>query len=379
MIESNPILFTIIAIFALQAILFSGLILFKKPRLKTNIFLALLVFFYALIPLNIVIVNVLKDYDLLYIFRYIQMEMLYGIGPVLYFYTKYITNPKFRLKKTHYYHFIPFVLEFIFYRTSIYRIGSNGLYLEKLPTYSYVYLTQQWIGVTSILVYSIISLGILAKHQRLLKDYYSKIENLSLRWLQTPIIYFASYFILWQILTETDRFFFGRSLREYYFLPNFVLLSIVTYWIGFKAYVQKEREVVYLKPFSKKSKSIAFQKDEVFIDKLNLLLETKKPHLNPELNLSILAEMLNIKPKALSLKINQNYNQNFYDLINSYRVKAFKKRIKSPERDKLSLLGHAFESGFNSKSTFNKVFKESTQLTPSQYLKKSKNTSGKKH
>lgn len=369
MIKSNPILLTTIAIFALQAILFSGLILFKKPRLKTNTFLALLVFFYALIPLNIVVVNVLKDYDLLYIFRYIQMEMLYGIGPVLYFYTKCITNPKFTLKNTHYYHFIPFVLEFIFYRTTIYRIGSNGLYLEELPTYSYVYLTQQWIGVASILVYSFISLGILAKQQRLLKDYYSKIENLSLRWLQAPIIYFASYFILWQILTETDRFFFDRSLRAYYFLPNFTLLSIVTCWIAFKGYIQKESEFVDLKPFSKKSKTIAIQKDEEFISKLNMLMETKQPYLNPELNLSMLANLLHIKPKTLSLKINQNYNQNFYDLINSYRVKEFQERIKSSSSQKFSLLGLAYDCGFNSKSTFNNVFKKFTRLTPSQYVK----------
>lgn len=375
MIKSNPIIFTIITIFALQAILFAGLILFKKPRLKTNIFLALLVFFYALIPLNIVLVNVLKDYDLLYIFRYIQMEMLYGIGPVLYFYTKCITNPKFTLKKKHYYHFIPFVLEFIFYRTSIYRIGSNGLYLKELPTYSYVYLTQQWIGVTSILVYSFISLGILAKHQRLLKDYYSKIKNLSLRWLQAPIIYFASYFILWQILTEADRFFFDRNLREYYFLPNFVLLSIVTYWIGFKGYVQKEREVVYLKPFAKKSKPITFQKDDDFISKINTLMDTRKPYLNPELNLSILAELLDMKPKQVSLKINQNFSKNFYDLINFYRVKEFQECVKSNNNQKLSLLGLAYNCGFNSKSTFNSVFKKQTKLTPTQYIKTLKDLS----
>lgn len=378
MIKSNPILFTIICVFSIQAIIFSGLILLKKPRIKTNTFLALLVFFYALIPLNIVVVNVLKDYDLLYIFRYIQMEMLYGIGPTLYFYTKYITNPKFKFERKHYLHFLPLVLEFIFYRTSIYRIGSDGLYLQELPTFSYVYLIQQWIGVISILTYSFISLRILVKYQKQLKEYYSKIDNISLKWLQTPIIIYACYFILWQVLTEIDRFVFDRSLREHYFLPNFVLLSIATCWIGFKGYIQKERELVFLKPFSKKSKSITIQKDEIFIKRLNLLMETKKPYLNPELNLSMLAEMLNIKPKVLSLKINQNYNQNFYDLINSYRVMTFKKRIESPKSDQLSLLGHAFESGFNSKSTFNKVFKESTQLTPSQYLKKNKNTSEKK-
>jgi len=85
--------------------------------------------------------------------------------------------------------------------------------------------------------------------------------------------------------------------------------------------------------------------------------------------------LLQMKPKELSLKINQNYNKNFYDIINFYRIQAFKSRLKSSERDKMSLLGHAYECGFNSKSTFNLVFKKTMQQTPSEYLKKLKNTS----
>ncbi|NDV16204.1 helix-turn-helix domain-containing protein [Muricauda sp. TY007] len=376
MIESNPILFTIICVLNLQAILLSGLILVKKPRRLANIFLALLVFFYALVPLNIVMVNVLKDYNLLYIFRYIQMEMLYGIGPCLYFYTKCITQPKFKFQTKHFIHYIPLALEFIFYRTAIYRIGSNGLYLEEMPTYSYIYLAEQWLGVISILTYSVVSLMMLIKYKDRLKEYYSKIEHLSHKWLQTPIIIFAGYFIFWQILTEIDRFIFDRAYRGYYFLPNFVLLSTITCWLGFRGYIQKEREVVLLKPDKKTSIDTHLRKDDEFLAKLKILMNTKKPYLNPELNLSMLAKLLNIKPKELSTKINQNCHQNFYDLINSYRVEAFKHRLKSPERDQLSLLGHAYECGFNSKSTFNHVFKKFTQITPSQYLKTLKKTSG---
>ncbi|MGY3795730.1 helix-turn-helix domain-containing protein [Aquimarina sp. 433] len=375
MVTSNPILFTIICVLALQAMILSGLIAFKKPKRLANIFLSLLVFFYALIVINIVVVNVLKDYELLYVFRYIQMEMLYGIGPSLYFYTLCISDPKFQFKKIHYLHFLPLLLEFIFYRTSIYRIGSNGLYLEELPSYSYFYLTQQWLGVISILLYSFISLGILIKYQKRLKDYYSKIEHLSLKWLQAPIIIYASYHILYRIITEVDRFVFDKSLREYYFLPNFAVLAAITCWIGFKGYVQKERDIIRVQPIDKKPPKTPLEKDEAFLSKLNHLMQYEKPYLNPDLNLNSLADLLAIKPKQLSAKINQNCNQNFYDLINLYRVKEFKNRLQSPEQDKLSLLGHAFECGFNSKSTFNHVFKKFTQMTPSQYLKNTKNKS----
>jgi AraC-like DNA-binding protein len=369
MVESNPILFTIMCVFGLQAMVLSGLLAFKKPKHLANSFLTLLVFFYALMVVNIVVVNVLKDQDMIEVFRYIQMEMMYGIGPAMYFYTLCVTNPEFKIEKKHYIHFLPLVIEFIFYRTAIYRLGSDGLYLEEWPTYTYVYLTQQWVGVISILIYNVISLSILFRYQSQLKDYYSKIEHLSLRWLQAPIVFFASYHILWNIWTEIDRFAFDRGLREYYFLPSFTLLAVITCWIGFKGYLQKERDLIQFKLIPKKSKKETVEKDQAFISRLEELMKTERPYLNPDLNLSILSELINMKPKQLSAMINQNCDQNFYDLVNSYRVEAFKERLQSDKRDQLSLLGHALECGFYSKSTFNSVFKKMTQQTPSEYLK----------
>lgn len=369
MVTSNSILFTIICVLAVQALIFSGLIAFKRPRRQANIFLALLVFFYAIMVLNIVVVNVLKDYDMLHVFRYIQMEMLFGIGPSLYFYTKCITDPKFEFRRIHYLHFVPLLLEFVFYRTSVYRIGSDGLYLEEMPAYSYVYLTEQWLGVLSIWIYSILSLILLAKYRNRLKEYYSKIENLSLKWLQTPILVFVGYHFYWRVLTEIDRFAFDQSLREYYFLPNFTLLAIITCWIGFRGYVQKEKEVVVLKPIGKKEKPAKAIIDQAFITQFRDMMERERPYLDPDMNLSVLAGLLEMKPKQLSAQLNQNFRQNFYDIVNSYRVEAFKERLQTSDRDKMSLLGHAYECGFSSKSTFNHVFKKITQKTPSEYLR----------
>ena len=375
MVTSNAVLFTIICVCAIQAMILSGLIAFKKPRKLANIFLAILVFFYALIAINIVVVNVLKDYGMLHVFRYIQMELIYGIGPALYFYTKCVTNPQYIFKRKDYLHFVPLLLEFLFYRTPIYRIGSDGLYLNELPFYSYVYLTQQWIGVLSIWVYGVLSIVLLVKYHEQLKEYYSKIEHLSLKWLQTPIIIYVSYHLLWRVITEVDRFAFDKSLREYYFLPNFTILAIVTCWIGFKGYLQKERAQVHWKPPTGRNKEELIQKDETFIEHFRSLMQAQQPFLNPDLNLSMLADLLEMKPKVLSTKINQNFGQNFYDVVNSYRVEAFKERLHSDKSDRLSLLGHAYECGFYSKSTFNHVFKKLTQQTPSEYLRQLKKKS----
>ena len=375
MITSNSILFTIICVCGFQAIILSILNFLKKPKSLAQKFLAMLIFFYAIMALNIVLVNVLKDFDILYVFRYVQLEMLYGIGPALYFYTKSITQPSFKFSRKNLWHFFPLVIEFIFYRTAWYRNGADGLYLDTTPNITYVYLTQQWIGVISIIVYSIIALRILYKDQEKLKQYYSKIENYSYRWLQLPIIIYASFFIVYNIISEIDRFVFERILREYYFLPSFVILAVINCWIGFKGYVLKERLDFPLPSISESTEDKTLDRDEVFLSKINTLMETQKPYLNPELNLSMLAELLAMKPKQVSSKLNQSSAMNFYDFINSYRIKEFKQRVASSQLQKFSLLGLAYDCGFNSKSTFNTVFKKHVQMTPSQYVKSIKNTS----
>lgn len=380
MVTSNSILFTIICVFGLQAIILCVLLIYKRPRTLSHVFLSILIFFYSLNAINIVLVNVLKDYDLLYVFRYIQLEMLFGIGPALYFYTISITNHNFKFKRIHYIHFIPLILEFIFYRTSLYREGANGLYMNPMPKISYIYLVEQWLGILSIISYSLISLFILRGYQKKLKNYYSRIDDKTFNWLKIPIIIYGGFYIFWNILTEIDRFVFDRELREYYFLPTFTIIAIVSCWLGFKGYVRKED--FYFKESDDEGKKkkqlekkLSFDKDTNFMKKLDTLMMSEKPYLNPELNLSKLSELLNMKPKFVSQKINQNYSKNFYDFINFYRVEEFKKQVNLNNYQKLSLLGIAYECGFNSKSTFNLVFKKNTQLTPSQYIKSLKKES----
>ncbi|WP_157811742.1 helix-turn-helix domain-containing protein [Tenacibaculum sp. SZ-18] len=334
----------------------------------------MLLIFYAIMAVNIVLVNVLKDYGKLYIFRYIQLELLYGLGPALYYYTKSITQPSFRFKKEDFVHFIPIILEFIFYRTSFYRDGADGLYINPMPNITYVYLTQQWIGVLSTLIYSIISFRVLYNHEMKLKQYFSKIEDKSYKWLKVPILIFGFYPILWNILTEIDRFAFDRNLREYYFLPNFAILAITCTWIGFKGFLIKSTsKLVPFENSHSEKETPTPPKDGNFLEKLNALMLHEKPYLQSDLNLQKLAELLEMKPKTLSLKINQNCEKNFYDLINSYRIQEFKEKTQSVDLNSYSILGLAYDCGFNSKSTFNSVFKKNTQKTPSQYIKELKN------
>jgi AraC-like DNA-binding protein len=367
MTSPNPVLTTIIFVFALQAVILSVLLLVKRPRRQANLFLALLVFFFALMALNIALVNVLSAYDLFYAFRYVQLELLYGIGPALYFYTKSITDPESKFSKKDFLHFIPVLLEFVFYRTSLYRLGADGMYQTPPHPYTKFYLAEQWGGILSITVYTMLSLWLLYRYQAWLKQQYSNLKKRSLNWLKVPVIVYSAFWIGWNLLTEIDRFVFDRALRETYFLPTFAGLAAVTYWIGFKGYLRTQTTV---SGFSKStSKKHVEGYDAELADEITSLMEKELPYLNPDLDLTGLSELLDRNPRQVSHTINRSFSKNFYEYVNQYRVEAFKKRMQDPERDKMTLLGHALESGFKSKSTFNDVFKKATGLTPSQYVK----------
>ncbi|NML65609.1 helix-turn-helix transcriptional regulator [Hymenobacter sp. RP-2-7] len=93
-------------------------------------------------------------------------------------------------------------------------------------------------------------------------------------------------------------------------------------------------------------------------------MEAERPWLEPELTLAELALRLQAHPALLSKVINQGCRQNFNDFVNSYRVAEARRKLADPRYSHYSLVGVALESGFNSKSTFNRVFKKLTGQAP---------------
>jgi AraC-like DNA-binding protein len=117
------------------------------------------------------------------------------------------------------------------------------------------------------------------------------------------------------------------------------------------------------------------EEEKAYAGILTAHMISSKSYLNPELSLPKLAEEVGISNHYLSQVINERFKLNFFDFINRYRVEAFKAKVKDPRFTNYSLLGIAFECGFNSKSAFNRVFKQNTGLTPSQYIKSVKGSS----
>jgi len=96
-------------------------------------------------------------------------------------------------------------------------------------------------------------------------------------------------------------------------------------------------------------------------------LKAKKPYLNPEYSLQMMADDLNISRHKLSETINNGQKKNFYKLINEFRVQEVKEMLLNPVFSHYSVLGVGLECGFNSKSSFNRIFKEETGFTPSEF------------
>jgi len=106
--------------------------------------------------------------------------------------------------------------------------------------------------------------------------------------------------------------------------------------------------------------------------KLVNLMEHEKKFLDNELSLPDLAKEMQVSPHDLSYLLNEGFGVNFFRFINSYRVNEAKKLMLSDKYRHLNILGIAYNAGFNSKTTFNTVFKKQTGLSPSQFIQQTK-------
>jgi AraC-like DNA-binding protein len=103
-------------------------------------------------------------------------------------------------------------------------------------------------------------------------------------------------------------------------------------------------------------------------ERIRRALEDEQLYLNATLTLAELSAHTGLAPRLISFTVNNGFGQSFNDLVNGYRVEAVKRRLANPaDVARLTLLGIAFECGFNSKTTFNRIFKQFTGVAPSEF------------
>ena len=305
-------------------------------------------------------------------------------GPLLLFYVLSLTKENFKINWKYLLHFLP---AFCMYLALIpIALGGKESILNfvdqvqslNLPWY---YQPFAWLTQFSILGYSIYCLWILRKHRENIADKFAYQETISLNWLRYLIYGLLVIGMIIAIGIGLEVYWAG----EYLIQKEIWIFSAVIIWILYGGYYGIKQQSIFgnkVQPIQNQSiqeRKPAFRQyqnsglkeaeAERLSKELKSLMESEKPYLEPRLTLNELSQKLDILPNHLSQLINEKEEMNFYQFINHYRVEEFKERVGKPEAKNLSLLGLAMDCGFNSKSSFNSVFKSNTGMTPSQYVK----------
>jgi AraC-like DNA-binding protein len=309
-------------------------------------------------------------------------------GPFLYLYVVFSIRKTQLFRKKDFLHFLPAIFSylymipyFFFYSEARKRLVDTGQ-VSDLHVFMYVSLAG---FIVSGIIYPILAYRLIGRFNKMIHENLSYDDNINLNWLRYCIIGVFGIFLSVGIFSALQYLL----KVEFPFNPDFIYYSEVILFILFIGYFGIKHESLFIenaqvgtnreeeKPENKTSseyKKSGLKTDdaETYHNQLLQLMTSKKPFLEPKLTLNTLANELGITVNHLSQVINQFQGKNFYDFINEYRIEEFKTRALSLKNKHLSLLAIALDSGFNSKSSFNSVFKKHTRMTPSQFLEKEK-------
>jgi len=360
-----------------------GLLLIFTRRInkKANVFLGLVTF--IIVFWNIWVLSIdFKITNYLPYFYLIPLNYSLALGPLLYLYVKKTTDFNYQLSKKDAIHFLPLVLELcVHLLISRDALAHNVIGIET-ATYLTLMPITQFLAIISIVTYCIYALRLIKTYHHWLKKNYSNNDAYSLRWLYRLLILFA---ILWFLLVpytfiDYAIYDFQLDISDYY--PIYMLLSIITIWISAEAFLRPEIILLEVNkqndtPQTTIPEEVSKNPSEEIVKKASWLkeqMETNLFYLNSELTLKSLADNLTIHPNVLSKIINDGIDKNFSDFINEYRVNAIIEKLHNDNYNHITLLGISYECGFNSKTTFNRVFKNLKGVTPIQYKKSIQNT-----
>lgn len=306
----------------------------------------------------------------------------FALGPLLFTYIQSLYRKSKGLLKKYTYHFIPLGLYLLF--VSIPRLISfePHSFLHKYQaTLNSHELVLQFQGIY-LVVYCLISLRSIQKYQALLKQNYANLQEKDLQWVRFLLIGIILTLLV-NICLVLAELYWGEFSWETSNLTTFVLVGMIMY-LGFHGssqsrilipdYILKPNMDISDENPQKQPSHHLSNASEKEIQELKSSLEKSlkedKVYLDEELSLGTLAEILKTSDKKLSALLNHYLNINFYDLINQYRVQEVQEKMLAQEFQHYTLLAIAFESGFKSKTSFNRIFKKNTGLSPSEYKKK---------
>lgn len=381
-----------------QGILYSILLLVKAIRTETpaNYWLSLFLFLCSLFvaPWMLGFAGWYDNQPYRDILFYTPCQQLFFIGPIIYFYTQSLLNPSFRLTKRNFLHLAPGII-YLLYALSMWIYDKyifGGYYFYQKGMDKDFDNGYQAFGLISMAVYFIASIRYYNLYRKLIVQVVSYADRVLFQWIKTYLYSFLLMLLLPPVFNAVA--FFYPELNSYtgsWWL--FLFFSIVMSYIAIAGYSNPiatkipfqfsafDKRPVLLLSDNWNTEAVAIDiEHEVFEEqasaemenwkaKIRLMMKEEKLYQNPELTLTELAQKLKTNPAVVSKSVNQGFGFNFNDFVNNYRIEAVKEAFEKGAHKKSTLLGIAYDCGFNSKATFNRAFKKNTGLSPKEFIK----------
>ncbi|MCA1632767.1 MAG: helix-turn-helix domain-containing protein [Acidobacteria bacterium] len=312
-----------------------------------------------------------------YLFVYPHLSWIHDpfpflAGPLLYLYMRSLTSGSGGLARRDYLHFVPFAACALYLAPSYFL--DAGAKLEQLNAEFWQPTMGRWYYVRSALVVAHF-LAYLAPVVWMLWTYARGAAR-----PRTPrerAVLVRARFLVYACLTlwaaAVLRYAFDHTARTNLLVP--LGISVSVYVLGYMAMREPEvlaagaEETTPTTPAPPKyeKSSLTPERGDRYLKKLLGFMEAERPYADGELTLQKLAALLSIPAQHLSQTVNGRLNQSFVDFVNTYRVEEAKRKLLDPALSHYSVLAIAEEVGFNSKSSFNAVFKKHTNMTPSEF------------
>ncbi|MCG8329989.1 MAG: helix-turn-helix domain-containing protein [Chitinophagales bacterium] len=350
-------------------------IFLSKKKGQSNTFLMLIFSFIGLSLLNEY--ASLHDQDgLLYVTDLITEGGSYLLAPFIYFYISSLLHPVEVRSVGFISLFVPYVVHFLLVSLPVLH---NGFGLDWMLGYAHV-IEKNWelfyvVESLFFLMLVILAFQEIVKYEARIKAFYSDLSRRNLIWAKQMLACLVIYQVINLSLSAYILLIAPLNFEEDYLLTFNVV--IICFYLGYNGLFQTqiflpnfllEEEKIESSSIAEASKAKKTPvENEVLSDKIEHSLKVEKLYLNEDLTLRDLAEAVALKEKDLSIYINQHLGSSFYELINSYRVQEFKEQIKTNTH--LTVMGVANSCGFKSKTSFYRIFKKATGLTPAQYQK----------
>lgn len=354
---------------AVHALVQSLLLTFtRRGNRRANRFMSLFLLALAIVMAN-GFIGILGWYDLWPALSILVGSSVLTFGPLFYFYVKAMSDREFRWRPSLLVHFLPFLAGSACW-------GAFWLFrgVDRIrPAILNGWIRSPWIPVgimagIQAAVYVRLMVRRLREYSQAIKASYSTLDGINLRWLKWRLGVFG---LIWGVgLVFIAAGWFDRRAISLVGQVVPFLIALNTFVTGYRAMLQPEVFFGLAEegPGRRYERS-SLSPENAALHKARLLetMEREKPYLDPEITLPKLAQGLNVPVSHLSQVINEQFKRNFFEFINGYRVEAAKLRLLRQAAEQRKLIAVAFECGFNSLATFNRVFKELTGQTPSEF------------